>query len=202
MLEQQHEYIMRGVEERGVRLVRMWFTDILGQLKSFAISPAELENALDGGMTFDGSSNDGFSRTHEADVLAILSELGVPEDRPIIEVLNKTDLLEPDVRRGLEAQGARGRAYAVSALTGAGMPAFLAGLEAAVTRGNIEASLKLDAADGEALAFAYRHAQVLERRDRAGKISLSLRISPQDRARFENRFSRKIVFKKNVTAES
>ncbi|WP_193615330.1 glutamine synthetase family protein [Desertimonas flava] len=71
MLEQQHEYIMRGVEERGVRLVRMWFTDILGNLKSFAISPAELENALDGGMTFDGSSIDGFSRIQEADVLAI-----------------------------------------------------------------------------------------------------------------------------------
>lgn len=71
MLEQQHEYIMRSVEERGVRLVRMWFTDILGNLKSFAISPAELENALDGGMTFDGSSIDGFSRIQEADVLAI-----------------------------------------------------------------------------------------------------------------------------------
>jgi GTP-binding protein HflX len=71
-----------------------------------------------------------------------------------------------------------------------------------VTRGNIEASLKLDAADGEALAFAYRHAQVLDRRERAGKISLSLRISPQDRSRFENRFSRKIVFEKGVAEES
>ena len=71
MLEQQHEYIMRSVEERGVRLVRLWFTDILGNLKSFAISPVELENALDDGMTFDGSSIDGFSRIQEADVLAI-----------------------------------------------------------------------------------------------------------------------------------
>ena len=52
---------MRTVEERGVRLVRLWFTDVLGQLKSFAISPAELENALEDGMTFDGSSIDGFS---------------------------------------------------------------------------------------------------------------------------------------------
>ena len=54
-----------------MRLVRMWFTDILGNLKSFAISPAELENALDDGMTFDGSSIDGFSRIQEADVLAV-----------------------------------------------------------------------------------------------------------------------------------
>ena len=69
--DQQREYIMRGVEERGVRLVRLWFTDILGNLKSFAISPAELENALADGMTFDGSSIEGFSRIQEADVLAV-----------------------------------------------------------------------------------------------------------------------------------
>src|SRR6478609_3733665 len=62
---------MRSVEDRGVRLVRMWFTDILGNLKSFAISPAELENALEDGMTFDGSSIEGFSRIQESDVLAI-----------------------------------------------------------------------------------------------------------------------------------
>src|SRR5690606_4860073 len=62
---------MRTVEERGVRLVRLWFTDVLGGLKSFAISPAELDNALVDGMTFDGSSIDGFSRVQEADVLAI-----------------------------------------------------------------------------------------------------------------------------------
>ena len=70
MLEQQREYVLRTVEERGVRLVRLWFTDILGNLKSFAISPAELENALEDGMTFDGSSIEGFSRVQEADVLA------------------------------------------------------------------------------------------------------------------------------------
>ena len=71
MLDQQREYVLRSVEERGVRLIRLWFTDILGNLKSFAISPAELENALDDGMTFDGSSIDGFSRIQESDVLAI-----------------------------------------------------------------------------------------------------------------------------------
>lgn len=71
MLEQQKAYVMRMVEERGVRLIRLWFTDVLGNLKSFAISPAELENALEDGMTFDGSSIDGFSRVQESDVLAI-----------------------------------------------------------------------------------------------------------------------------------
>jgi glutamine synthetase len=68
--ERQREYVLRTVEERGVRMVRLWFTDVLGQLKSFAISPAELENAFDEGMRFDGSSIDGFSRVQEADVLA------------------------------------------------------------------------------------------------------------------------------------
>ena len=71
MLDQHRDYVLRTVEERGVRLVRLWFTDVLGSLKSFAISPAELENALEDGMTFDGSSIDGFSRIQEADVLAI-----------------------------------------------------------------------------------------------------------------------------------
>jgi len=68
--ERQREYVLRTVEERGVRMVRLWFTDVLGQLKSFAISPVELEGAFDEGMRFDGSSIDGFSRVQESDVLA------------------------------------------------------------------------------------------------------------------------------------
>ena len=142
------------------------------------------------------------SAAQKADVLAILAELGVPEDRPILEVLNKIDLLEPGPRRGLEASSGRDGAYAVSALSGAGIPALLAGFEASVTRGNITLSLKLGAEEGEALAFAYRHAQVLERRDRAGKIALTLRIAPQDRARFENRFPKKITFLEDVVGGS
>ncbi len=70
MQDQQRDYVLRTVEERGVRLIRLWFTDVLGNLKSFAISPAELENALEDGMTFDGSSIDGYSRIQESDVLA------------------------------------------------------------------------------------------------------------------------------------
>ena len=69
--ERQREYVLRTVEERGVRMVWLWFTDVLGQLKSLTISPAELENAFDGGMRFDGSSIDGFSRVQESDVLAL-----------------------------------------------------------------------------------------------------------------------------------
>jgi len=71
MHEHQRDYVLRTVEERGIRLVRLWFTDVLGNLKSFAISPAEMENALNDGMSFDGSSIDGYSRVQESDVLAI-----------------------------------------------------------------------------------------------------------------------------------
>ena len=53
-----------------MRMIRLWFTDVLGQLKSFAISPVELEGAFEEGMRFDGSSIDGFSRVQESDVLA------------------------------------------------------------------------------------------------------------------------------------
>lgn len=66
----QEEYVLRTVEERGIRFIRLWFTDVLGFLKSFAITPAELETAFEEGMQFDGSSIDGFSRVQEADMLA------------------------------------------------------------------------------------------------------------------------------------
>ena len=68
--DHQQNYVLRTIEERRVRLVRLWFTDVLGQLKSVAISPVELESAFDEGIQFDGSAIDGFSRVQESDVLA------------------------------------------------------------------------------------------------------------------------------------
>jgi GTP-binding protein HflX len=140
------------------------------------------------------------SAAQKADVLKVLEELGVPPDRPMLEVLNKIDLLEPEQRAGLLARNGRNGAIAVSALSGEGIPALLAGFENGVTRDNITLTLKLDASDGSALAFAYRHAQVLERRERGIKISLSLRIHPDDLGRFENRFPRKIVIEQGAIA--
>src|SRR4051812_23904445 len=69
-MERQQDYVLRQVEERKIRIIQLWFTDVLGMPKSVAITPAELENALDEGMTFDGSAIDGFSRVQESDVLA------------------------------------------------------------------------------------------------------------------------------------
>lgn len=70
-MERQLEYVLRTVEERGVRFVRLWFTDVLGFLKSFSITPAELEGAFEEGLTFDGSAIEGYSRIQEADMLAV-----------------------------------------------------------------------------------------------------------------------------------
>ncbi|HSL26494.1 MAG TPA: glutamine synthetase family protein [Acidimicrobiia bacterium] len=69
-MNKQAEYVLRTVEERGIRFVRLWFTDVQGFLKSVSISPAELEVAFEEGMTFDGSAIDGYARVQEADMLA------------------------------------------------------------------------------------------------------------------------------------
>ncbi len=65
------DYVLKTVEERGIRFIRFWFTDVLGQLKSFAVTDAELELAFEEGMGFDGSSIDGFTRIQESDMVAI-----------------------------------------------------------------------------------------------------------------------------------
>jgi glutamine synthetase len=64
------EYVLRAVEERGIRFVGLWFTDVLGFLKSFTITSQELEGAFAEGMGFDGSSIEGFSRIQESDMVA------------------------------------------------------------------------------------------------------------------------------------
>ena len=66
----QEEFVLRALEERDVRFVRLWFTDVLGFLKSVAIAPAELEGAFSEGIGFDGSAIEGFARVYEADMLA------------------------------------------------------------------------------------------------------------------------------------
>src|SRR5437763_5038020 len=59
------------VAERDIRFIRFWFTDILGQLKSFSINAAELDDALEHGMGFDGSSITGFNAIEESDMIAL-----------------------------------------------------------------------------------------------------------------------------------
>ncbi|CAM00933.1 glutamine synthetase [Saccharopolyspora erythraea NRRL 2338] len=69
-MNRQQEFVLRTLEERDIRFVRLWFTDVLGILKSVAISPAELEGAFAEGIGFDGSAIEGFSRIYESDMVA------------------------------------------------------------------------------------------------------------------------------------
>ena len=69
-MSKQQEFVLRTVEERDIRFIRLWFTDIVGTLKSVAIAPAELENAFEEGIGFDGSAIEGFARELESDMLA------------------------------------------------------------------------------------------------------------------------------------
>ncbi|WP_127127449.1 type I glutamate--ammonia ligase [Georgenia sp. SYP-B2076] len=69
-MDRQQEYVLRAIEERDIRFIRLWFTDVLGVLKSVAIAPAELESAFAEGIGFDGSSIEGLTRVYESDMLA------------------------------------------------------------------------------------------------------------------------------------
>ncbi|MGH8833725.1 MAG: glutamine synthetase family protein, partial [Actinomycetes bacterium] len=69
-MDKQQEFVLRTLEERDIRFVRLWFTDVLGFLKSVAVAPAELEGAFAEGIGFDGSAIEGFARVYESDMLA------------------------------------------------------------------------------------------------------------------------------------
>jgi glutamine synthetase len=69
-MDRQEEFVLRTLEERDIRFVRLWFTDVLGYLKSVAVAPAELEGAFAEGIGFDGSAIEGFARVYEADMIA------------------------------------------------------------------------------------------------------------------------------------
>ena len=69
-MSKQQEFVLRTIEERDIRFIRLWFTDVLGTLKSVAIAPAELSGAFEEGIGFDGSAIEGFARRHESDMLA------------------------------------------------------------------------------------------------------------------------------------
>jgi len=69
--DEMKEYVLKKARDNDIKFIRLWFTDVQGFLKSFAITVGELENALSEGMGFDGSSIEGFSRIEESDVIAM-----------------------------------------------------------------------------------------------------------------------------------
>ena len=69
-MDKQRDFVLRTIEERGIKFVRLWFTDVVGTLKSVAIAPAEVEGAFSEGLGFDGSAIEGLTRAYESDLLA------------------------------------------------------------------------------------------------------------------------------------
>ena len=69
-MDKQRDFVLRTIEERGVKFIRLWFTDVIGTLKSVAIAPAEVEGAFTEGLGFDGSAIEGLTRAYESDLLA------------------------------------------------------------------------------------------------------------------------------------
>jgi GTP-binding protein HflX len=131
------------------------------------------------------------SAAQRADVIGVLD--GMVKDGTLdeawpertIEVLNKADLLDDAALSELAGLGER--ALLVSALTGAGLDRLRAALDAKLSAGLPVHRIALDPAEGAALAWLYAHGEVLERRDSEEAIQLAVRLSPEDRARFESR---------------
>ena len=69
--DEAKEYVLKRTKEQNIKFIRLWFTDILGFLKSFSITSEQLEEALNDGMGFDGSSIQGFARIDESDMIAL-----------------------------------------------------------------------------------------------------------------------------------
>ena len=120
------------------------------------------------------------------DVAEVLDELGIGPDsgRRIVEVWNKIDVLDGETSAELSATGRREGAVAVSALTGEGIDALLERL-ADLVDDSPELTFRLAAADGEALAWLYRHGRVSSREDTVDGALVRARLDPQALGRFQ-----------------
>ena len=136
------------------------------------------------------------SEAQRDDVHSVLGELGLGPDRPgnghaappIIEVLNKTDLLSPDERPLLANLTARNPDQVLlSAMTGEGCDRLLALLDARLAAAREVVDVTVEPADGATLAWLYRHGEVLGREESADGTRLTVSLDPADRARFEHR---------------
>lgn len=90
-MSKQRDFVLRTIEERGVKFVRLWFTDVAGTLKSVALAPAEVEGAFSEGLGFDGSAIEGMTRAYESDLLAM-------PDPSTFQLLPWRSTVEPSAR--------------------------------------------------------------------------------------------------------
>jgi len=134
------------------------------------------------------------SAAQAADVAGVLEGLGIdPGDTPrIVEVYNKIDLLDEETRAEVRAE-ASNRAFPgvlVSAITGEGLDDLAAEVARRIARTKVDVSASIDPADGAALAWLYRHGEVLSREDGEEAIALTVRMSPADAGRWEKEITR------------
>jgi len=139
----------------------------------------------------------GETEAQKRDVLKVLAELGIETDgdHPILEVLNKIDLMDRAARDGLRRGNGNCGPIAVSALTGDGVPDLLARIDAVLSQEAMNLDLALEPSDGAGIAWAYAHGRVLRRRDRADSVRLSVSVDPPDVDRFLAHYGDKIKLK-------
>jgi GTP-binding protein HflX len=131
------------------------------------------------------------SLAQKGDVLAVLNDLGVTEERigSLLEVRNKVDLLDAEqaeYERNIASRD--GNAVVVSAVTGDGTDQLLAVVEDRLNAGRCVIDYILETSSGEAIAWLYQHGSVLERKDDETKVHLTVGLDASDAARFEHRF--------------
>ncbi len=130
------------------------------------------------------------SEAQKQDVLRILADLGVDEHTPLIEVLNKIDLLDEEARGVQIQRSARSKdSLPMSAMNGIGCDSLLRALDRKLSEHEQTFDIVLNTADGAAVAWLYAHGHVLERVDDGFQSHLLVALDPADKERFEHRFS-------------
>ncbi len=130
-------------------------------------------------------------KQQKQDVIQILADLGInyEEDERIIEVWNKVDALDDETRADAINKAKYNGAIPVSALTGEGIEELKAAIAAKTGSAREKRDYVIDITDGKALAWLYKHAHVLERKDRKATIKLTVMIEPRDAEKFREKFS-------------
>jgi len=130
----------------------------------------------------------------KADVERVMKDLGIEEgeDRPVIEALNKIDLLDPDSRREIVNRAAQDhRKVALSAISGKGVEQLLDAIDIEMMRRSSVHDIKLGYNEGKALAWLYEHGQVVDRHDKTRAIHMSVRLTDADWERFKKSYPTK-----------
>src|SRR5690606_19488395 len=130
-----------------------------------------------------------------SDVRRVLAELGIgDDDRRLIQVLNKIDLLEPEERdRVAQHSVLHPTTVAVSALTGEGQADLLAAINRHISEREEVSHFKVDASNGAAIAWLYENGNVLDRFDEGDRAMITVGLEPADKARFERRFENALL---------